>query len=86
MHAARRGHTDVVLVLLKADADVNAGEAFGNQTALMMAAREGHVDTVKALLKGGTDVNQKDDFGQTALYLATDEEVIQVLKRVGAKE
>ena len=59
MAASRTGRVDAVRLLLVAGANVNAAEAYQQQTALMWAAAEGHADVVKALLEAGADPNRK---------------------------
>jgi uncharacterized protein len=59
MAAARTGRVDAVRLLLEAGVNVNAAEAYQQETALMWAATEGHVDVVKALLGAGADPNRK---------------------------
>ena len=59
MAAARTGSLDAVKLLLEVGADVNATDAYQQQTALMWAAAEGHADVVKALLAAGADPNRK---------------------------
>ena len=46
-------------LLLEAGADVNAADAYQQETALMWAAAEGHADVVKALLDAKADPNRK---------------------------
>ena len=85
------GHTDIVLALLAAEADVNA-KALSGRTALHKAcdftARLGEQersdlkDIVLALLGAGADVHAKDRLGRTALHFACKhqlEEVVQAL-------
>ena len=59
MAASRTGRVDAVRLLLEAGANVNAADAYQQQTALMWAAAEGHADVVKALLEAGADPNRK---------------------------
>jgi ankyrin repeat protein len=59
MFAAGRGHREVVELLLKNGANVNAKAADG-WTALVRAADRGHRKVVEVLLKNGADVNAKD--------------------------
>ena len=49
--AARKGHKDVVELLLKNGADIHAE----NDYALRMAAWNGHKDIVELLLENGAD-------------------------------
>ncbi|HUU92443.1 MAG TPA: ankyrin repeat domain-containing protein [Phycisphaerae bacterium] len=84
--AARRGHAQVVRILLAAGADAKGHEGFG---ALHAAATEGHADAVKVLLDAGTDVNTVDDYNRSGapLHQAAGGghlEVIDLLVRAGA--
>ena len=60
MAASRTGHMDAVRLLLDAGTNVNAADAYQQQTALMWASTEGHADVVKMLLAAGADPNRKD--------------------------
>ena len=62
--AARKGNVEIVKMLLKEGADVNARDKYG-RTALYVAAWRGHVEIVKMLLKEGADVNAADNDGNT---------------------
>lgn len=63
MYAAAGGHLEIVRILLKAGANVNAidkmfsREYGGEQTALHYAARQSNVDVVEELLNAGADPN-----------------------------
>jgi ankyrin repeat protein len=59
MAASRTGRVDAVRLLLDAGVNVNAADAYQQQTALMWAAAEGHTDVVRALLDAGADPNRK---------------------------
>src|SRR5436190_14105031 len=59
MAAARTGNVDAVRLLVEAGADVNAPDAYQQQTALMWAAAEGHVAVTEVLLKAGADPNRE---------------------------
>lgn len=61
-------HSDMVIQLIKAGADVNA--TAGGDTALMKATRRKDVKTMQALLDGKANVNQIDSNGKTALDIA----------------
>lgn len=86
MTAIRNGvDTNVVRMIIKAGANVNADEEYG-MTALMLAASKGKIETVKALLAAGADVHLKTsaEIGQkTALTFAQENghaDVAQVLQ------
>lgn len=70
IQAARKGHANVVIDLVKAGANVNHSDEHGN-TALMLAIREHNLDFVKILLKTpGININHADKNGNTALIIA----------------
>jgi hypothetical protein len=64
--AARNNHPEVVDLLIKAEANVNAADKSGD-TALMKAALNGYLDVVQLLLEGGANVDAADKNGWTAL-------------------
>jgi ankyrin repeat protein len=59
MAASRSGHLDAVRLLLARAVDVNAVDAFQNESALMWASAEGHTEVVDALLTAGANPNLK---------------------------
>ena len=70
IQAARKGHANVVIELVKAGANVNYSDEQGN-TALMLAIREHNLDLVQILLKTpGININYADNDGNTALITA----------------
>jgi ankyrin repeat protein len=64
-YAAAGGHDEIVKVLLKHSAYIDA-ESPNKTTPLMMAARGGHIMTVKLLLDEGADLMLKNELGMTA--------------------
>jgi hypothetical protein len=98
MKAAAGGHSEVVLLLLRARTmEANETDAKG-ETALMKAAAAGHADVVEHLVTAtrfGGDagplvaVNLRDDQGETALRKARTRnhpKVVAILERFGARE
>ncbi|MGH7772560.1 MAG: ankyrin repeat domain-containing protein [Candidatus Binatia bacterium] len=95
--ATLAGSLGVVMVLLRAGADVNASTAAPTdnsswedvgKTALMVAAEDQQGAIVRALLDADADVNQRDFIGATALWYAAtgnDVEIIRPLIRSGAR-
>ncbi|MCZ6574765.1 MAG: ankyrin repeat domain-containing protein [Planctomycetota bacterium] len=80
-HAAYLGHRDVVLVLLRTKAEVDATEPATGATALHFAAVKGRRQVVQALLIGGADPKAKDGRGRTPLDLAAgDGEIVKLLQ------
>ncbi len=68
--AARDGDAKVVRALIKAGADVNEADAYG-ETPLFQAAKEGHEAVVKALIEAGADVAKGASDGTTPVCAAT---------------
>ena len=72
--AARRGHADVVSLLLSSargsGADVQARDPVQGRTALHHAASEGHVEVVRILIDHDAHLDPRDSRGNTPLLLA----------------
>ena len=67
--AAAKGNVEMVRLLLKHGADVEAKDGDA-QTALHIAASKGHAAVVARLIKAGCVVDEKANHGATALHLA----------------
>ena len=67
--AAKKGHKDVVRLLLDSGADPNKANNYGN-TPLHWAAYKGHKDMVQLLLDRWADPNKAGHFGWTPLHYA----------------
>ena len=67
LFAAREGHTETVLALLKAGAQINHVSA-DKTSPLLMATMNGHFDLAKLLLERGADPKLASDAGATPLY------------------
>jgi ankyrin repeat protein len=65
--AAAGGNVEVVRLLLKRGAAVDARNGLTGATALMMAVEMGKGEAVKALLQAGADRGLKDDAGRGVL-------------------
>ena len=84
--AAKYGHTDVVILLLKRGAEINKGLING-QTPLHIAADWGHIDVVQLLLDNGAEVDIKNKYQNTPIYHAAQHgqaEIVQLLLNAGA--
>ena len=77
-HAANMGHIEIVEMLLKAGADVNAKTKYHGRTPLVLAALNDHLDVVKILLNSGADVNHIGTDGVNALIFAVDGDNLQI--------
>ncbi len=78
--AAREGHKDVVELLLKHNADINAQDNNFGHTALMVAASGDYKDIVELLLKYSADINTLSKTGKTALFDAVYRGSIHIVK------
>ena len=67
--AAHHGQQEIVQLLLRSGAEVNAGEV-ANWRPLHEVAHTGHLGIGKLLMKSGADVNAKADGGWTSLHQA----------------
>jgi uncharacterized protein len=67
--AVTGGDVEMVRQLLRAGANVNARDRYG-QTALMLAAHRGHWEMVEVLVAAGADLNVAAKYNLTALMLA----------------
>jgi hypothetical protein len=85
--AARAGDRELIKILLKAGADVNALSADRGGSALVDCALGKHRDIAELLLKAGADVNAKSKDGQSALIISVgmgDERFVELLLKAGA--
>jgi serine/threonine-protein phosphatase 6 regulatory ankyrin repeat subunit B len=89
MSASENGRKEVVILLLKCNADINVQDYTHGMTALMYTTTGGHVTTAEKLIAetDGTEVNLQDKKGRSALMIASVEgqdEVVQLLLGKGA--
>jgi ankyrin repeat protein len=77
--ASERGHVDVVRLLLKCGADVDA-QGFSNMSPLQIASSMGHLNVVQCLLDHGADVNYPDAYHGTPLKLAAERGNVETVR------
>ena len=80
LSAAYHGHTEMVRLLIRAGANVNAAETRYGFTPLASAAQYGHAETVELLLDAGADPTVRVKNGMTAMRLARDHGRTDVVK------
>ena len=86
MASTHSNNTEIIQVLLRANADVHIPSHFG-VTSLHIAAQKGCLDSVKLLIAARADVNVSDNNGETPLYRAAchgHSAVVKVLLFAGA--
>ena len=66
--AAREGHTEAVMALLDAGADINQVSAGDHSSPLLLACINGHFDLAMQLVARGADPKLAADNGATPLY------------------
>ena len=68
--ASRRGHADIVHLLLEHGVDVDAQNVY-KATPLHLASSRGHADIARLLLEHGADVDAQNAYKATPLHLAS---------------
>ncbi|XP_022081249.1 ankyrin repeat domain-containing protein 53-like [Acanthaster planci] len=81
--AAERCHEDIVRLLLKNGADMNAQTSYGD-TPLHLAAFRGHYTTVRCLVEAGCDLHIVNSKGKTALDDASAARHQRIVQYLGA--
>jgi ankyrin repeat protein len=85
-YAAKRGHKEIVELLIANGADVNTKDVVG-MTPLHIAARRGHKEIVELLIDNGMDVNTKSYSGTPLDQAIRDKhpETADLLRKHGGK-
>jgi ankyrin repeat protein len=83
--AAMAGHVEIAIVLLDRGADVNRKDSLGDMP-LHVAVSHGRTATVELLLVRGADAKAKSGLGQTLLEMAEKKEIIELLRKHGARQ
>ena len=84
--ASENGHVDIVNMLIRNRADVNAATT-KKWTAIHFASFKGHSDVVEVLIQNGADVNTANKTKWTPLHFATENkntEIVTILLQNGA--
>ena len=85
--SVRKGHIDMVKVLLDGGTDLNKAAKYGRTTPLLEAVTEGRKDVVQLLLDRGADPNKANKVGSTPLHFSAlwvNRDVVQLLLDRGA--
>lgn len=71
MIASHIGYEDLVSMLIKHNANINAlGNEDNDMSAIILAAKNGHTGIVKLLLSSGADIETKSRWGSPLLFAA----------------
>ncbi|KAL2084257.1 hypothetical protein ACEWY4_019775 [Coilia grayii] len=84
MHAVEADNMAMVNLLIEYRCDVNAQSYSGN-TALHSACGRGHIEAVRTLLKNGADSSLKNYHNDTAVMVAKNKRVTDVLRGKGSR-
>ena len=85
MEASYEGHLKVIKYLIEnGKVNVNSKDDDG-WTALMRASWRGYSEILQYLIEIGADINIKNNDGKTALDLADNEEIKEILRKAGYK-
>ena len=85
--AVSKGRIEIVKLLVRSGAKINARRTNGGQTALMFATVKGYTEIAEFLIISGAGIDSQDRRGQTALMWAAFNnriEIVKLLKRFGA--
>jgi len=84
-YAVQGGQKKAAELLIGGGANVNARDGYGN-TPLHHAAVRGHYDMCEVLVSNGADVGSRNLTGGTAVAMAKDSRIAELLRKHGAKE
>jgi rhodanese-related sulfurtransferase len=84
MKASHIGDRDIVDLLIKAGAQLNACNADGNN-ALWLACVGGHLDIIDMLVSAGIDIDNRNDNGATPLMYAASSGKAAIVERLLGK-
>lgn len=86
INASFYNRVDIVKLLIKRGANVNAKDSTGN-TPLHAAVQESNIEIIRILLENGADINSKNSFGNTPIWIVNPlqpKEVLHTLLHYGA--
>jgi len=79
--ASKRGHIEIVRMLVEKGADINVKDKHGN-TALMHACLNMQVGTAFYLIDNGADLTITNDQGKTAMDIASKMRLDKIMERI----
>ncbi len=85
-YSVQNGHNDIAVYLVAKGADINRPHEDTGITPLMLAAKNSNLEIVTLLLKNYVMVTARSRNGDTALSLATDTEIRELLIASGGRE
>ena len=78
--AACRGRNQLVDILLRSGAEINATVEGSGRTALACAVEREHTETVRLLIEAGADLEMADKQGNTPLMIAKSKGSQEIVK------
>lgn len=78
--AAENGHLEVIKILLKAGADIDAQNTANSQTALFKAVKHKHLKVITYLLDKGANPMAEQTFGKNLLMMAIEQDDFNLIK------
>ncbi len=87
IYAVKSRNNQLVDILLRSGAEINATEESSGRTALAWAVATKAIETVKKLIEAGADLETIDKWGNTPLMIAKStgsEEIVKLLTDAGA--
>ncbi|MBM4222926.1 MAG: ankyrin repeat domain-containing protein [Gammaproteobacteria bacterium] len=82
MHATKRGHLEMMSVLISAGASIHSHDRDFKQTPYLIACRNGHIEAMELLLRNNANSADIDYYSRTALHIAVETNRLEVVEFV----